>query len=110
MKNQRWPGDYESVHQEFNYSRMEEQMGMNEANRSHRNDYLAMGETRHLDNYQVSELEPSFTTQLDTVGMQPHAREYLERDATSMRSARKFTMIDGQMIDYCDGIQFSGRP
>lgn len=73
-------------------------------------DYLSMGETSRLDPYQISELEPSFCTQLDTVGMQPHAREYLERDLLSMRSGRKFNMIGGQVIDYPDGIQFSGSP
>lgn len=74
------------------------------------NDYLAMRDTRHLDRYEINELEPSWATQLDTVGMQPHSREYLERDVTDMRSSRKFSMIAGQAIDYCDGIQFSGRP
>lgn len=72
-------------------------------------DFLA-GPERHLDNYEVSELEPSWCTQLDTVGMQPHSREFLERESTCMRSARKFEMIAGQMIDYPEGIQFSGRP
>jgi hypothetical protein len=52
-----------------------------------------------FDLYQREELEPSWATQLDTVGMQPHAREYLEQE-----------MISGQMIDYSDGIQFTGKP
>jgi hypothetical protein len=110
MKEQRWPGDYETVPQEFGYSRMEEQRGMNAANQSHSNDYLALGETRRLDAYETGELEPSWSTQMDTVGMQPHAREYLERDLTSMRSGRKYSLVAGQVIDHCDGIQFSGRP
>lgn len=110
MKNQRWPGDYETLHQEFRASREEEQMGMRDANASHGNDYLAMGISRRLDECQIRELEPSQSMQLDTVGMQPHAREYLERDLLGERSARKFNMIGGQMIDYCDGIQFTGTP
>lgn len=73
-------------------------------------DYLAMGMTRKLDAYELGELEPSWTTQLDTVGMQPHSREYLERDVNAMRGARKLMTVDGQTIDYCDGIHFSGSP
>jgi hypothetical protein len=110
MKNQRWPGDYETIPQEFANSRREEQMGMNAANMSHGNDFLAMGITRRLDAYETGELEPSWTTQLDTNGMQPHAREYLERDLTAMRSGMKYSMIAGQVIDHCEGIQFSGCP
>jgi hypothetical protein len=110
MKDQRWPGDYKTVPQEFAYSRMEEQMGMHDANMSHANDYVAMGITRRLDPYQTDELEPSWCTQLDTVGMQPHAREYLERDLTGMRSGRKYNMIAGQVIDHCEGIHFDGMP
>jgi len=110
MKKQRWPGDDQTIKQEFRSSKAEEQMGMDDANRSHGNDYLALGTTRRLDKYQTDELIPSWATQLDTTGMQPHAREYLERDETSMRSARKYTMIAGQEIDYCEGIQFSGTP
>lgn len=79
-------------------------------NMGYSNDYLALGITRRLDPYQTEELEPSWSTQLDTVGMQPHAREYLERDLTAMRSGRKYSMIAGQMIDHCEGIQFSGMP
>lgn len=63
-----------------------------------------------LDTYQKSELESSWTMQLDTVGMQPHAREYLERMVNCMRSEKQFQTIDGQTIDYMDGIQFSGKP
>ncbi len=74
------------------------------------NDYLALGTTRQLDAYELGELDPSWTTQLDTVGMQPHSREYLERDVNAMRSGRKLFHIDGQVIDHCDGIQFSGSP
>ena len=72
-------------------------------------DFLA-GPTHGLDRYEVSELEPSWTTQLDTVGMQPHAREYLEREVNCMRSERKYEMIAGQMIDYSPGIHFDGKP
>jgi len=110
MKNQRWAGDDETISQEFSYSKREEQQGMNDANASHGGDYLAMGITRRLSPYETSELEPSWTMQLDTIGMQPHSREYLERDITGMRSNRKYSYIAGQMIDHCDGIQFSGMP
>lgn len=63
-----------------------------------------------FDLYQREEFEPSACQQLDTVGMQPHAREYLERQMNCMRSERKFECIAGQTIDYPEGIQFSGRP
>ncbi len=110
MKEQRWPGDYETKEQEFSRSKREEQMGMRDANASHKHDYLAMGETPRLDAYQIGELEPSWSTQLDTTGMQPHAREYLERDMHSIVSARKFHHVDGQTIDYCPGIHFGDTP
>lgn len=63
-----------------------------------------------FDMYQRGELEPSWASQLDRVGMQPHAREYLETEMNCLRSERKYEMIAGQMIDYPEGIQFSGRP
>ncbi len=63
-----------------------------------------------FDAYQLDEFEPSACQQLDTVGMQPHAREYLEREMTCMRSYRKFECIDSQTIDYPEGIQFTGKP
>lgn len=63
-----------------------------------------------FDRYQREELEPSWASQLDKVGMQPHAREYLECEMNYMRSERKFQNIAGQMIDYPEGIQFSGSP
>ena len=110
MREQRWPGDYETIPQEFAHSIREERMGMKDWNASFGNDYLAMSEAPRLDPYQVAELEPSASMQLDTVGMQPHAREYLERSSTAERSCRKFEMISGQMIDYCKGIQFTDTP
>lgn len=110
MRDQRWPGDYQTTPEQFASSRREEQQGMNAANMDQGNDYMAMGMTRQLDAYQTAELEPSWTTQLDTTGMQPHSREYLERDLTAMRSGRKYSMIAGQVVDHCDGIQFSGKP
>jgi hypothetical protein len=110
MKEQRWPGDYQTVPEEFRSSLRQEQVGMAGINASHGHDYLTMGEPYPMDRYQIGELEPSFATQLDTNGMQPHAREYLERNMTGMVSARKFHMVDGQMIDHCEGIQFSGMP
>lgn len=63
-----------------------------------------------FDSYEMDELQPSACTQLDTVDMQPHSREYLERESNCMRSDRKLMQIDGQSIDYCCGIQFSGKP
>jgi hypothetical protein len=63
-----------------------------------------------FDTYQREELEPSWASQLDTVGMQPHSREYLEQEMHCLRSERKFEMIAGQVIDYPRGIQFSGKP
>lgn len=72
-------------------------------------DFLAGPEPK-LDRYELGELEPSWATQLDTVGMQPHSREYLEREMSCLRSDRKFEMIAGQMVDYSPGIQFSGKP
>ena len=63
-----------------------------------------------FDMYQREELQMSASNQLDKVGMQPHAREYLESEMNCMRSDRKFEMIAGQMIDYPEGIQFSGKP
>lgn len=62
------------------------------------------------DEYQKEELQPSWSNQLDTVGMQPHAREYLERQMTSMKGQRTFVKLAGQMIDYPEGIQFSDEP
>lgn len=63
-----------------------------------------------FDMYQREELEPSASMQLDTVGMQPHAREYLEREMTCLRSERKFECIAGEMIDYPSGIHFGDTP
>lgn len=63
-----------------------------------------------FDRYQREELEPSASQQLDVVGMQPHAREYLEHEMNCLRSDRKFEMIAGQMIDYTDGIHFESHP
>lgn len=68
------------------------------------------GMFERYDRYEEEELQPSWSNQLDTVGMQPHSREYLEREMTSMRSQRKFDRIAGQMIDYPEGIQFSDLP
>jgi len=63
-----------------------------------------------FDSYQLEEFEPSWASQLDVVGMQPHSREYLEHQMNNKRSYRKFMQVDGQMIDHTDGIQFSGTP
>lgn len=110
MKEQRWPGDYERVSKEFSNSKREEQMGMRDANASHGNDYITQEPPRRLDQYQTDELEASWSMQLDTNGMQPHSREYLERDMTGMRSARKFTVVAGEVINHCNGIHFGDTP
>jgi hypothetical protein len=56
------------------------------------------------------ELEPSWCTQLDYNGMQPHAREHLEYEVNYGRSERKFAMIEGYLTDYCPGIHFGDTP
>lgn len=110
MRDQRWPGDYESISQEFSRARNQEQAGMNAVNQSFANDFITDGDGMRLDPYQLGELEPSWATQLDTVGMQPHAREYLERDVAGLVSQRRLQEINGQIIDHPRGIQFTGRP
>lgn len=110
MKKQRWHGDDETIGQEFRSSLREEEMGMRGINESFGNDFLAMGTLGRFDSYETGELEPSASMQLDTVGMQPHAREYLERNMMGMISRRSYHTVDGQTIDHCDGIQFSGTP
>jgi hypothetical protein len=73
-------------------------------------DFLTSEANPLLDRYQKGELNASWASQLDVVGMQPHAREYLEHQATCQRSYRCFETIDGQEIDYAPGIQFTGSP
>lgn len=63
-----------------------------------------------FDRYELDEFQPSWASQLDKVGMQPHSREYLENETNCKRSYRKFEMIAGQMIDYPEGIHFEGKP
>lgn len=63
-----------------------------------------------LDRYQQDELEMSASNQLDVNGMQPHAREYLEHEVNQARSQRKYDMIEGELMDYTPGIQFTGKP
>lgn len=109
MKEQRWPGDYQTISQEFRSSRAEEDIGLGQQNTDLGNDYMTSPGTQY-DAYQKEEFEPSWTMKLDTVGMQPHAREYLERRMDCMRSHRKYEEIEGQPIHYTPGIQFSGRP
>lgn len=110
MKEQRWPGDYETLREQLGHSYREDQMSARGNNANLEHDFLAMRDEMPFDNYMKHELEPSYSQQLDTVGMQPHAREYLERDATGIRSQRKFITINGQTIDHTEGIQFSGYP
>lgn len=64
----------------------------------------------NLSAYEMGELEPSASMQLDTEGMQPHAREYLERDMTGNFIIRHVERCGHQTIDYTEGIQFSGKP
>jgi hypothetical protein len=63
-----------------------------------------------MDRYMYQELEPSATSQLDIMGMQPHAREYLEYEINCGRSERKFQMIEGYVMDYVEGIHFGDTP
>lgn len=63
-----------------------------------------------LDRSQKEEMEPSWASQLDVVGMQPHAREYIEGEVNCMRTRYCFNEISSQSIDYTRGIQFSGKP
>jgi hypothetical protein len=109
MREQRRFGTIQAISQEFSYSRREEEIGMRDSNASHGNDFLATT-GRIMDHYELNELEPSWCTQLDTIGMQPHAREYLDRSSTCLRSERQLQMIQGQMIDYSSGIHFDGMP
>ncbi len=109
MKEQRWPGDYQTKEEEFRSARREEDQGLRGVNRSFENDYLAIP-TERLDAYEIDELEPSWSSQLDGIGMQPHSREFLEKEVNCMRSWKKFEMLSGQEVNYSDGIQFSGTP
>ena len=63
-----------------------------------------------LDSYQKYELEMSASNQLDVNGMQPHAREYLEYEVNCGRSGRQYDLIEGEIMEYSEGIQFSGTP
>jgi len=63
-----------------------------------------------LDRYQDYELQMSASNQLDVHGMQPHSREYLEYEVNCGRSERQFDMIEGEIMEYTPGIQFSGKP
>ncbi len=109
MKEQRWPGDYETKEQEFRSALAEERVGIRGNNEDLRHDFLA-GDTERLDDYQKHELNMSACSQLDVVGMQPHAREYLEHQMNYVRSERKYEMYEGGYIDCPQGIQFTGLP
>lgn len=102
MKDQTW-------HQEFQTALKEEQMAMREANEALKNDYIATERLR-IDSHMKMDMEPSWSNQLDVVGMQPHSREYLERDMNLVRSECKFEEYYGTPIDYPAGIQFTGMP
>ena len=65
---------------------------------------------RPMSGYEMGELEPSACQDLDTNGMQPHAREYLERQMTSMYSEECFEQVEHEVIHHHRGIQFSGKP
>lgn len=109
MKKQRWDGDYQTKEQEFIGSKRQEQIGMDAVNASFGNDYMT-SESQGMDRYIIQELEPSWCTQLDMVGMQPHSREYLEYCANNIRSEHCFQEYTGQSVDHPGGIQFSGTP
>ena len=110
MKEQRWPGDYQTKEEQFRTARDEERQALRDVNSDLTNDYLAYARSDGIDKHQMNELQMSVSNQLDVVGMQPHARECLEYEMNCARSERKFEMIEGQMVDYTPGIQFSGRP
>jgi len=63
-----------------------------------------------IDEFQREELEPSWCSQLDFVGRQPHAREYLEYQINATRGERKFEQTFYETIDYPDGIHFGDSP
>lgn len=100
----------ETVEQEFQNSRDQERQGMRVVDADIRGDFLQLGEYQRIDPYEIGELEPSWCQQLDTVGMQPHAREYIEREMNFARSERKFEHFMGQTLDHPQGIHFDGRP
>lgn len=63
-----------------------------------------------IDEQDKYELQMSACSQLDVVGMQPHAREYLEHELNYVRSERTYQEFEGGYIDCPSGIQFSGKP
>jgi hypothetical protein len=109
MKNQRWPGDDQTIGEEFASSLKEERNGMAAWNKSFGNDFIA-DDARRLDAYQRQELEQSACSMLDVVGMQPHAREFIEHQMNYCRSNYKFEMCEGERVDHPPGIQYSGMP
>ena len=71
---------------------------------------IGIGNMQVHESYENDMMEPSFSNQLDINGMQPHSREHLEYEMNCARSMRKYEMVEGYMMDYCPGIQFSGSP
>lgn len=74
------------------------------------NDFISDEGNKHFDHYEMNGFTPSASMQLDVIGRQPHSREYLEYETMATRSERKFQNVEGQTIDYCEGIQFTGKP
>jgi hypothetical protein len=57
------------------------------------------------------ELEPSWATQLDLNGRQPHSREMLEYEVNCGRSTYKYDMIEPDIhMSYMEGIHFGSTP
>jgi hypothetical protein len=110
MKEQRWPGDYQTKEQEFSSARAEENLGIRINNADWRHDFIAYEQPEKLDDYQKVQLEMSACSMLDRVGMQPHAREFIEHELNYCRSERKYEEYEGGYIDHPDGIQFTGTP
>jgi hypothetical protein len=57
------------------------------------------------------ELQPSWTSELDAIAMQPHSREYLEYRVNRQRSEQRQAKIEpypGLPMD--DGIHFGDTP
>jgi hypothetical protein len=64
----------------------------------------------YLNEQQRDELEPSWCSQLDRIGMQPHSREFLEREMNCIRSWGKFECLTGETMDDPTGIHFGDTP
>jgi len=63
-----------------------------------------------FDRFEREELDASQSMKLDTIGMQPHSREFLERKMTGIVGQRKYECLENETIDYTPGIQFTEYP